>query len=302
MGFLKRFKKDKMKKQGEDTVVSSQDLLNEEGEGAAEEQEQEVFTELSLPPTMNTTSEQQYVLRFLNNELPPLKPNQISLAGIERRMENGKLIVSAFIRNSLSKNISLKETPILFIGPNDERLARKEFDLSKVGEIPAKSSRPWNFEFRSKDMLSDAEIPDEGWKLAFELKTSTEHKLELDKSWEESLAESERVKLEDMVKRLEPPKKGEVNFLGIQARINKEGGLSVSMLIRNGNDKNINLQQLPLQVEDASGEVVASGGFKLGEFEVKANTSKPWTFIFPKGLVKKEDIDLSKWKVQVVQK
>ena len=58
-----------------------------------------------------------------------------------------------------------------------------------------------------------------------------------------------------------------------------------------------NLNNLPLIVEDASGEVIAKGGFKLDQLEVKANTSKPWTFIFPKELLLKENIDLSKWKV-----
>ena len=62
--------------------------------------------------------------------------------------------------------------------------------------------------------------------------------------------------------------------------------------------KNIQIQQLPLTVEDATGEIIAQGGFKLEDFEVKANTSKPWTFIFPKSLVTKEQPDLSTWKVQ----
>ncbi len=47
------------------------------------------------------------------------------------------------------------------------------------------------------------------------------------------------------------------------------------------------LEQIPLIVEDASDEVIAKGGFKLDNLEVKANTSKPWTFIFPKELAVK---------------
>ena len=41
---------------------------------------------------------------------------------------------------------------------------------------------------------------------------------------------------------------------------------------------------------------IAKGGFNLDQLEVKANTSKPWTFIFPKELLLKENMDLSKWK------
>ena len=77
--------------------------------------------------------------------------------------------------------------------------------------------------------------------------------------------------------------------------------LHTTLLIRNGSEKNIKFEQLPLIVEDASGEVIAKGTFQFEKLEVKANTSKPWTFIFPKELILNEDIDLSKWKVYLPQ-
>jgi accessory Sec system S-layer assembly protein len=292
--FFKRNKKEKIEKQGTDSVIPAKDLLDEEG--AVDEQE--VYTELSIHPTMSVPQETQYVLRFLNNELPPLKPNQVSLAGIELRAEEDLLIVSAFVRNSVNKGIRLAESAILLLGPNGEHFARKVFNLAELGEIPAKSSRPWHFNFHLNDVLS-TEIPSEGWKLAFEIKAP--HRLDLDPSWESALPEEEKQKLAQMVESIGAPKEGEVNFLGLQARKNDDGGLSVTILVRNGNNKNIQLHQLPLQVEDASGETVAKGGFALDNFEVKANTSKPWTFIFPKELVLVEEPDLSRWKVQIVE-
>ena len=292
--FFKRNKKEKIEKQGTDSIIPAKDLLDEEG--AVEEQE--VYTELSIHPSMTVPQETQYVLRFLNNELPPLKPNQVSLAGIELRAEEDQLIVSAFVRNSVNKGIRLAESAILLLGPNGEHLARKVFNLGELGEIPAKSSRPWHFNFHLSDVLS-TDIPAEGWKLAFEIKAP--HRLDLDPSWESALPEEEKQKLAQMVESVGAPKEGEVNFLGLQARKNDNGGLSVTILVRNGNNKNIQLHQLPLQVEDASGETVAKGGFALDNFEVKANTSKPWTFIFPKELVLTENPDLSRWKVQIVE-
>lgn len=292
--FFKRNKKEKIEKQGTDSVIPAKDLLDEE----AAVEEQEVYTELSIHPSMTVPQETQYVLRFLNNELPSLKPNQVSLAGIELRAEEDQLIVSAFVRNSVNKGIRLAESAILLLGPNGEHLARKVFNLAELGEIPAKSSRPWHFNFHLSDVLS-ADIPAEGWKLAFEIKAP--HRLDLDQSWESALPEEEKQRLAQMVESVGAPKEGEVNFLGLQARKNDDGGLSVTILVRNGNNKNIQLHQLPLQVEDASGATVAKGGFALDNFEVKANTSKPWTFIFPKELVLAEEPDLSRWKVQIVE-
>lgn len=294
--FFKKGKKDKIEKQGSDTIISSKELIDEEGSI----EEQEVYTELSLHPSMNIPVESQYVLRFLNNELPPLKPNQISLSGIELRAEENELIVSAFVRNSLSKGIKLEETALLLVGPNGDHLARKVFNLKELGEIPAKSSRPWHFAFELSDIIS-AEIPAEGWKLAFEIKTNVKHHLDLDEAWEKALPVAEKENLVKLVESLDPPKSGEVNFLGLQARKNENESLSITILIRNGNERNVQLHQLPLQVEDANGEIVAKGGFSLDNFEVKANSSKPWTFIFPKELLLSEQPDFSTWKIRITE-
>ena len=298
LSFLKKNKNEKINKTGEDSTISSQELLNEQEEKTVEA---EVETTLSLHPTWSISTEQQYVYRYLSNELQPLKPNQISLAGVEVNKDNDNLVVTAFIRNSLTKAIKMESTTLVLIGSNDEKLARKEFDLSVLGEIPATSNRPWHFVFE-KTSLFKTSIPDKGWKLAFELKPKTVHALELEDSWERSLAEEEKLKLKEMVEKLEPPKSGEINFLGLQIKQADNNDLHVTVLIRNGNDKGIKLEQIPLQVEDAIGEIIAKGGFKLDNFQVNPNTSKPWTFIFPNSLVTKENPDLSTWKAYPVQK
>ena len=206
-------------------------------------------------------------------------------------------MVKAFIRNSLPKAIRFQEpVPLLLLGPDGEILARQVFDLAVIGEIPAESSLPCLFVFEEKS-VSVKEVPQTDWKLAFELKKAqAPHSLDLEESWEKSLADHDKEKLDQLVKSITPPKAGEVNFMGIQARMDENGSLHTTLLIRNGSEKNVKLEQLPLIVEDASGEVIAKGGFQLDHLEVKANTSKPWTFIFPKELLLKETIDLSKWK------
>jgi len=48
---------------------------------------------------------------------------------------------------------------------------------------------------------------------------------------------------------LTPPKEGEVNFMRLQARRHENGDLHVTVLIRNGSPKTINIPQLPLQMD-----------------------------------------------------
>lgn len=289
---LSIFKRNKKNVEGIDSAVDSSELLDE---GTASS-DVEIKTELVFHPEAPTSTEDRYYYGFLNNELPLLKENQLSLSGIElKKLENGYAI-SAFVRNSLNKGVKFQKMPLLLIGPNGEKLGRKEFDLSQLGELPALSSMPWFFVFEEKDLFV-SEIPRSDWKLAFELKAAKKpHSLDLADSWEKSLADGDKEKLETMVSEMTPPKPGEVNFMGLQIKQADEGKLHVTMLIRNGSEKNISLQQLPLLVEDATGDVIARGGFTLDSFEVKANTSKPWTFIFPKELVQKENPDFSSWK------
>lgn len=300
ISFFKKNANGKVNKKGKDSTISSKDLLNDQGESSTET---EVETALSFHPNWTIPAEQQYVYRYLNNELEPLQPNQISLSGVEINPDNDNLVVTAFFRNSLSKAIRIQDTVLLLVGPNGEKLARQAFDLSVLGEIPAKSSRPWHFIFTKNSILS-TNIPKEGWKLAFELtsKTDTNQTLALEDSWERSLPEDEKQKLKELVEKLEPPKSGEVNFMGLQIKQEENQDLHVTVLIRNGNDKGIKLEQIPLQVEDATGEIIAQGGFKLNNFQVDPNTSKPWTFIFPSSLVKKENPDLSNWRAYPIQK
>jgi accessory Sec system S-layer assembly protein len=294
LSFLKRNKDEEIKKQGKDSSISSLDLVNEV-ENAAEE---EVTTELSFHPMANVPAEQQYVYRFLNNELDPLKPNQISLAGIDLKEEHEGVLVTAFVRNSLSKGIKLGMTNLILLGPNGDVLARKAFDLSELGEIPAKSSRPWTFAFE-KNLLTTSEVPNKDWKIAFELKQK--HQLDLEDSWKEALSYKDKQKLQILVEGLPELNEGEINFAGIKAQLTEQKDLHVTLLIRNGRKENVHLQQIPLEIVDATGETVAKGGFTLTDFEVKANTSKPWTFIFPCSMVTKENPDLSKWKAIPIQ-
>ncbi|WP_307257916.1 accessory Sec system S-layer assembly protein [Oikeobacillus pervagus] len=288
---FKMFKKnkEKLEKSGEDSTIAAKDLT---GDGAGEEVG-EVKTTLSFHPDANVGPEEKYYFQFLNNELPLLKPNQLSISGIDVKQNDDSIIITAFIRNSLSKAVRLSDSPLLFVGPDDEIIGRKVFPLGELGELPAQSSRPWEFVFTPKDLLK-TEFPQTGWKLAFEL--NKPHSLDLEETWKNNLSEADQQKLDNLVKQMDPPKKGEINFMGLQANKAGNGDLHVTLLIRNGNEKNITLQQLPLVVEDASGEVIAQGGFKLDDLEVKANTSKPWTFVFPASLVTKEEIDFSTWK------
>ncbi|MBD3108513.1 accessory Sec system S-layer assembly protein [Bacillus sp. AGMB 02131] len=290
-------KSKKMKNEGKDSAFSSKELINTEDDHKKVDVNEDIETALSLHASWALSAEQTYVYRFLNNELAPLKPNQISLAGTEMRREGDDLLAIAFVRNSLSKAIKFEKVTLLLLDVDQQPIARHEFDMSQLGELPGRSSRPWQFIF-PKNSIIKQEFSTTDWSIAFEIKQK--HKLDLEESWNTSLSTEDKEKLKKIVDDLTPPKEGEVNFMGLQAHRIESGDLHVTVLIRNGSSKTINLQLLPLEIHDASKKVIAKGGFQLDNLQVVANTTKPWTFIFPAALVTEKEIDLKSWTISTV--
>lgn len=300
MGLFSFFKKsDKL---GQENTIDSKDLLqNIKVENT--DNNQDVVTKLSYHPDWEVPQEQKYIFNFLANELEPLKPNQLSLSSIsiEEDMRSKKWQVRAFFRSSLSQAIELGEIELFIMDKNDELLASKKFDFAALGTIPAESARPWVFEFEKSTIKVD-EVPEDGWKIAFNLVSLRGHQLELDPTWEKQLPEAQKEELAKIVKTLPKLGETEVNFTGLQAKLADNGNLNVSIFIRNGHNKAINLEQLPLEIIDATGKQIAKGSFKMDPIlTVQADSTKPWTFIFPAELVDAKDADLSRWTARVTQ-
>ncbi|MCP1143720.1 accessory Sec system S-layer assembly protein [Lysinibacillus endophyticus] len=299
MGIFDFFKK--TDKVGKDSAIDSKELLK--GSENKKTSTKEVVTKLSFHPDWNVPQEQQYVFRFLANELEPLKPNQLSLAAIsiEEEARNGAWHVKAFFRSSLSQPIELGDIELILLDKDDKRLASKQFNFKDLGTIPAESARPWVFTF-DKNSIEAEEVPEDGWKIAFNLISLRGHQLDLDETWKKQLPKEQQELLEKVVKDLPKLGKTEVNFTGLQVNLRDDKSLHASIFIRNGNDKAINLEQLPLEIIDANGKRVAKGSFKLDPIlTVQPNSTKPWTFIFPAELVDAENADFSRWTARVVQ-
>ncbi|MGE7949218.1 accessory Sec system S-layer assembly protein [Lysinibacillus sp. NPDC093688] len=299
MGLFSFFKKsDKIV---QENTIDSKDLLGKAGTNSGDNRD--VETKLSFHPEWDVPQEQKYIFNFLANELEPLKPNQLSLSSIsiEEDARSRKWLVRAFFRSSLPQAIELGEIELFIMDKNDELVASKKFDFKALGTIPAESARPWVFEFEKSAIKVD-EVPEDGWKIAFNLVSLRGHQLELDPSWEKQLPAAQIEELAKIVDTLPKLGETEVNFTGLQAKLADNGNLNVSIFIRNGHTKSINLEQLPLEIIDATGKQIANGSFNMDPvLTVQPNSTKPWTFVFPADLVDAKDADLSRWTARVTQ-
>lgn len=289
----------KVEKTGTDSTIDSKEIIDATDAATGSD---EIETALSFHPEWNVPQEQEYVFRFLSNELEPLKPNQISLSGIDIDVDaaTGNWLVKAFFRSSLDQQISVGEVELMLLDEEGKTLASAEFDLKELGDIPARSARPWVFPFTAENIFAE-EPPAENWKLAFNVQSMVPHSLELDSAWEEGLGEEQKKALAEVVEGLPKLKPREINISGFQIKEDNNGGISASVFVRNGHSKSVNIEQLPLELIDATGDLVATGSFKLNPLSVSANTTKPWTFTYPKELIQKESPDFSRWTVRVPQ-
>ncbi|PYF07598.1 accessory Sec system S-layer assembly protein [Ureibacillus chungkukjangi] len=298
MGLFSFFKK--TDKVGADSAIDSKDVGQSGKQGA---NANNVETKLSFHPDWHVPQEQRYIFNFLANELQPLKPNQLSLAAINIEVDpNTKAWnVKAFVRSSLEQAIQLGEIELLLLDKNDQQIGAKSFNFAELGALPGKSARPWVFTFE-KSTVSAEEVPEDGWKIAFNLVSLRGHQLDLDETWKTQLPQDQQEALVKIVEKLPKLGKNEVNFTGLQAKIQDDKSLVASIFIRNGNNKAINIEQLPLEIVDAEGKLVAKGAFRLDPvISVQPNSTKPWTFIFPEELVSEGEFDMSRWSARVTQ-
>ena len=285
---------------GKDSTVSSSDLLQQTSTDQAVQVEEnevvEIFPKVSFHPLMHIEDEKRYVYQFLNNELSPLKPNQLSLSAIELETnDDGSATVTAFVRNSLEKLVRLEDAILLLISEEGELLAKKGFRLEELGEMPPCSSRPWRFVFEREYLLKE-DLPEKGFELAFDL-SKTIHRLDIDPTWEGRLTEEQITELSNLVNSLPKLRINEVSLHALRASYNEEGNLGVNILVRNGSTQAVSLELLPLEMLNENGEIIAKGLFTLPPLTILANTSKPWTFIFPKELV--EINAFSQWTIRI---
>lgn len=300
MKFFDFFRKTNLK--GKEDSIASQNVPTSKKDNPVSASKKKkadlIQTPLSLHPDWNITQEQMYVFRFLANDLSPLRANQISLQGIDIDENEGNWLVKGFVRTTVEQMIEIGQVELILLDKENQMIGHQSFDFSELGDLPSNTARPWVFEFRPENIFVE-EIPEDGWKLAFNVSSMKEHTLDLDPTWKENLSAEQVTALEEIVAKLEPMKERQINFTGFLIEPH-EGGFVVSTFIRSSHPKTANLEQLPLQVLDATGEVVTEGAFTLDPpLAIHSNTSKPWTFIFPKETVKKEDPDLSRWAVRI---
>lgn len=176
--------------------------------------------------------------------------------------------------------------------------------MEYFGVLNSLRARPWIFEFDSESLLvSDDEIKDKmEFEVLFEIQEPavSDFSLQLDENWSNGLSEEQVSSLETSLAGMEPVTQNEISVSAFNLE-EAEESVNVFVIVRNAFEEEITISNLPLQLFDASGDLVAQLGFPLEQFVVGSRQARPISLSFPKNVFKKESPDFTNWNIQLTQ-
>jgi len=101
------------------------------------------------------SAERQIQLEKIIERLPELGPSEVNITGIEIHFLNDQsLEVIALIRNGLSKELQLKQLPLVVKDAAGDVVCEGDFNLPPL-QIKSRSAKPWSFRFPSSLIMKE---------------------------------------------------------------------------------------------------------------------------------------------------
>ena len=237
---------------------------------------------------------------FLNEELaqlPPIEEGQVSINGIYTFDMGDKIEVSAYLRNGLSNQINFDKVPLVIVNKNGDILAKQTMHMQEFGILPSYSARAHKFYFDKENVFVDT-IPMDDWKIQFENSVSAINTVKIEfedmpENMDHDLKNS-FIKFLDMLPYI---KAGDVSVEVFKTEKRMDNSISIVVLIRNGCDKVINLEKLPILIEDLQGELVAKGIFETQNVNVNPHKAKIYELVITEDYIDNKDYDINSCKV-----
>ena len=230
-------------------------------------------------------------------QLPQLEDGQVSIDGVYTFDMGERIEVSVYLRNGFSKQINFDKVPLVIVNKKGEVLAKQVVDMNNLGILPPFSARPYKIYFDKENLLVDT-ISADDWKIQFEESVSSVNAVKVEfEGMPENVEHDLKNSFTKFLNKLPLIKAGEVNIDVFKTLKCMDNSISIVFLIRNGCDKVIELERLPIKVKDEQGELVASGIFDIENVSVNPHKAKIYDFTITKDYITNEDFDISNCKV-----
>lgn len=264
---------------------------------------QKYKTEINFSNDWDISTQDKYIFQFFHQQLEDLEANQLHVHGVKLYKVESSIVVTAILRHSLPKKLLLEQVVLLVKNKDGKELAKKQFDMALFGELEPCTARPWKFLFEEADLLVPLdEIENEmDFEMAFEYyeKVISDFELYLDENWSNGLTVDQQGYVKNLVSSLEPIKVNEISIVGFHFE-ESEQAVNIFIIIRNAFSQSLTIENLPIQLFDATGDIVCKLGFPIGEFQIASKQARPISLSFSKEVFQKENPDFSSWKIEMV--
>jgi SLAP domain-containing protein len=238
-------------------------------------------------------------LKEINSKFP-ISENKVDIKKTYFIKSDNTIEVGFFIRNSLETNVSFEDVVLVLQDKNDKNILSKKFNFKGYGSIPSFSARPFSAIFELNGEIDIIENEEYNIKFAginnsksfFSVSTEIEN-------MPDNLTFEEEKAIRDFANSLDTLKEDEIAITVYAINYNDSKGIDCVLIVRNGNDKNININKLPITVVNENGEKIARNVFEnpSGILVVSPKKSKLVKFTFKSKDIFIHEQDLSRCKV-----
>jgi SLAP domain-containing protein len=205
---------------------------------------------------------------------PPINKGDVNVSGVYEFDMGDYIEVKVFIRNGLDRPINFETVPFMLTNSKDELLAYQVFDLKELGIIPPRSARPYKLNFDKKNLKVDKISPDD-WKIGFDTRLQAKSYADIEfEGIPDGMSEENRFVLDTFLKGLPRIERGQISFSKFNLALTPEGEFDISIVIRNGADKGINIERIPVKLKDDNDNTVFAAEFTLKDFTISSNKAR----------------------------
>lgn len=235
------------------------------------------------------------------NSKHPLGENQVNINQTYFVKNDNTLEVGFFIRNGLKQNLSIEEMPLIIQDDKGNTILTQSFNFKKFGILPSHCGRPYSVNFEIPEGIIFDETKQHSIKFnemnnfnAFQSVETEIENMPAKYSFEEEKA------IKEFEKSLPTLKVKEFSISIYNIKYSNDGGMIVTLLLRNGNDKEAKLENLPISIIDENGITIAQGLFSKegGLAKVSPKKSDILSLEFKQAEVNPGRYNLSKCRVE----
>lgn len=232
------------------------------------------------------------------NEKYPLEENSINIQLTYANETDDGLEVGFYIRSTMKNDINFEIIPLELI-KDGQVVGAQTFNLSALGNVPSYCGVPYSVEFLKENLKTEdfSEV-----KIMFgqtkELKALNTLNLDISNIPKE-LDYKYKKQVEEYAKALARIRKDSIDLHVYSVSFDEEKNLDVIMLIRNGYDKEVNIQKFPITISDKNEQVIYTGEYFSEEgMNIAGKTAKLVTITFEEIFLANNEGDLSEFKVE----